>query len=51
MEHQNNFNYLNINEITDINGGYNRALNPFGSWILVDPPIPTLLGISLLKRR
>ena len=49
MEHQNNFNYLDIDEIADINGGY----HPFGwsTGILVDPVPIKISGISLLKRR
>ena len=49
MEHQNNFNYLNINEMTDINGGY----HPFGwsTGILIDTVPIKISEISLLKRR
>ena len=49
MEHQNNFNYLEINEMTDINGG---NINPVGPRICIYPP-PTVKidPKALLKRR
>ena len=49
MEHQNNFNYLDIDEIADINGGSYHF-----SWmdgILVEPVPLKIPGISLLKRK
>ena len=48
MEHQNNFNYLNISETMDINGGYIRN---FGLDICTLPPPIRIDWNKILRRK